>query len=69
MNAYTTANDAKAEIVAAIEASGVVEDASTEYDIDAIFDATYAFDAERQVFEQSVDVDGFWAAVEAHATA
>lgn len=61
---FTTANDAKAEIVTSIEASQVVS--ADKYDIDAIFDATYTFDAERQVFEQAVDADEFWVIVRQH---
>jgi len=67
MSTFTTATDAKAEIATTIENSGVVEDAAAEYDVDAIFDATYGFDATTQVFVQTADVDTFWAEVESHA--
>lgn len=58
---FTTADDAKAYIATAIEAG----DASREeFDIDAIFDAAFEYSTELQMFVQTVDEDGFWAAVQ-----
>lgn len=55
------------EIIAAIEASGVIRDARRDYDVDAIADEV--IDSEMRgpnpVFFQRPDVD-FWAIVQAH---
>jgi hypothetical protein len=60
---YTT-KDAVIEqvIVPAIEASGVAR--ADEYDLDAIFDATFEYDPDLQAFVQDGTVEDFWAAVE-----
>lgn len=61
---FTTANDAKAAIVDAIEAGDAQ---AGDYDVDAIFDATYEWDVAGQRFVQTAEVAEFWAAVEANA--
>lgn len=62
---YTTRDDAiDAEIIKPIEASGVVEDARAEFDIDAIADEVLG-DYE-QGFTCTVDEDAFWEIVTAH---
>lgn len=55
---YTTADDAMAEIVRAL---GEYAD---DFDVALIFAATYSWNFEMQRFEQCVDVEGFWRAVE-----
>ena len=73
----TTAEDAKNEIITAIE-SGDVQDARAEFDVDAIFDATYAYRVDRDSrtgqellntagFEDITDHDTFWSIVYEHA--
>jgi hypothetical protein len=57
---YTTADDAKDSIIAAIEAGDATRD---DFDIDAIFETVFDYSADLQAFVQVVDVDGFWAAV------
>ncbi|MGV9827295.1 hypothetical protein [Gordonia sp. NPDC003429] len=61
---FTSRDDAVAEVVRAIEASGVVADAWAEYDVPAICDAvigTYATG-----YAQTVTTDEFWACVQRH---
>lgn len=59
---YTTRHDAEQQIVTAMENSGVI-DARSEFDIDAIFEATHEYSADLQAFVQTVDVEHFWLAV------
>lgn len=54
----TTAQDVRAEIS---EALGEYAD---QHDIDQIADACYEYSPETGRFEQIVDTDGFWVAVE-----
>ncbi|MGQ7788909.1 hypothetical protein [Nesterenkonia sp. K-15-9-6] len=66
---HATRADVITHITQAIEAAGSpVDDAAAEYDLDGIADATFEYSAELQGFVQTVDTEGFWAAVEAHAT-
>ena len=58
---FTTANEAKAEIAKTIETGDATAD---EYNIDAIFDQTYAWYAAKQVFTQNADPEMFWEIVE-----
>lgn len=74
-NRYSTADEAKAAITAAIEAGGAAT--GSEYDIDAIFAASYEYktDTDEQGnqllstagFEQVVDEAAFWGIVEENA--
>ncbi|MDK8345411.1 hypothetical protein QP868_02355 [Brevibacterium sp. UMB1308A] len=80
MKLYTTLDEAiNREIVAAIEATGVVKDAHAEYDIDAIADEVLeyvdgyeeernAYNLNRQGFRlrEDIDHDEFWDAVAKH---
>ena len=80
MTRYTTRTEAiDREIIEAIEAGGVVEDAHAEYDIDAIADEVFEFvdgwDEERgayivnrQGWRQKEDItpDDFWDIVAKH---
>ncbi|WP_026821113.1 hypothetical protein [Arthrobacter castelli] len=58
---FTTADDAKAHIIAVIESGDATRD---EFDIEAIFTACYEYSTELQKFVPTVDGDEFWAAVE-----
>lgn len=65
MTRYTTRTEAiTREIVEAIEATGVVEDAHAEYDIDAIADAVLG-DYE-DGYALTVTTDEFWDIVARH---
>ncbi|WP_309080260.1 hypothetical protein [Zhihengliuella sp.] len=66
---YSTRNEAHAATIRAIEAGGGVQDAETEYDVDAIVDEAYEYSAELGGFAQLVDTDGFWELVAKHAKA
>lgn len=66
MTTYTTIADAiEREIVAPIEASGVVSDAYAEYDIEAIRDETLG--SYEQGFACLVPAEHFWDCVRRHA--
>ncbi|GAB3191705.1 hypothetical protein [Nesterenkonia suensis] len=66
---HTTRADVITHITQAIEAAGSpVKDAAAEYNLDAIADATHEYSEELQGFVQTVDTEGFWTAVEVHAT-
>ncbi|WP_166345181.1 hypothetical protein [Phytoactinopolyspora limicola] len=67
MTTYTTNLDAIEAIATAIEAGGTDTAHRDEYDLDAIFRATHEYDAEAGGFVQTVDEDGFWAAVQRQA--
>lgn len=58
---FTTDADAKAFIIDTLETS------EGSYDVDAIYDAAFEYDAERGGIVQAVDEDGFWTIVLAHA--
>jgi hypothetical protein len=60
---YTTADEAKASICEAIEASGAAK--AADYEIEAIFDETFTYRIDK--YEQTVDSDEFWRIVERHA--
>ena len=62
MNTYTTRQDA---IAYAIEPA--LGEYADQHDLDAIFEATFAYDADAQAFVQTADDETFWAAVEANA--
>jgi len=69
---YTTANEAKDEIVKAIASSTSISQdlrkrVNAEYDVDAIFNRTYAWDLKRKVFYSLIDPKAFWTVVERHA--
>lgn len=59
-----TKSDALAHITEAIEATGVVEDAATEYDLHAIADELYTAASGWNI--DDLDTGIFWAAVERH---
>ena len=61
-----TQSDAVAHITEAIEATGVVEDAAAEYDLDAIAQALYIA-AGRSWDITDVDASVFWWCVQRHA--
>lgn len=64
MDTFSTRDEAVAKIVETIEASGVVEDARAEYDVDAIADVVLGdYD---QGYAQQVDEAEFWTVVAAH---
>lgn len=61
---FTTKRDAiEQAITPAIEGTGEVK--VSEFNVDAIFDEAFTWTGSG--FEQSVDVDEFWAIVERHA--
>lgn len=60
-----TPYDARREIIQAIEAGGVVENAEGTYDIDSIIDEAYTFTGDHKE-RQSVDTDTFWEIVKSH---
>lgn len=63
---YATRNEAiHRQIIAPIEATGVVQDAKAEFDVDAIADAVLAGHADG--YAQTVTADEFWAVVSRHA--
>lgn len=66
---YATKDDAMyREVIEPIEASGVVESAADEFDVEAIFDETVTFDSGRQQFVPTAeDPEEFWASVARHA--
>lgn len=71
MDRFTTADDAKAAISEAIQASGEVTDAAADYDIDAIFADCYSYDPalghiQDAGFVSQVDGEDFWALVQRH---
>lgn len=60
---YDTKDDVMAYvIIPAVEAGHVAS--REDFDLDAIFDATFRYDEAEQAFVQVGDVDDFWAAVE-----
>lgn len=61
MNIFTTRQDAIDHAIAP------ALDKVTDFDLDAIFEATFTYDAARQGFVQTADEDEFWAAVQAAA--
>lgn len=77
MTAFTTAYEARAAIIDIIEATGVIQDAAAEFDLDAIAGELVLFrdgyDADRAAYitnaagyEIDEDAD-FWGIVEANA--
>jgi len=75
---YSTKPEAvQAEVIAPIEASGMVADARAEFDVDAIADRVIAFEdgvdaggvthLNRQGFYCTVEPGEFWQVVAAHA--
>ena len=70
MKTYSTYREAIQNLVDAIEASGVVNDARAEYDIDAIcYEILRSGLTERGNYAVWVDADpvAFWASVQRHA--
>lgn len=60
---FTTTADAAEHVTASVQGpSG--ETSAADFDIDAIVDEVFTFDADRQVFVETGD---FWASVERHA--
>ena len=69
---FTTTNAAKDEIVQVIAGSESIgpelrERVAAEFDVDEIFDVTYAWDSTRQAFYCRGDHDTFWTVVQRHA--
>lgn len=63
---YTTRTDAiHHQIITPIEATGVVQDAAAEFDVDAIAHAVLAGPADG--YTQTVTADEFWDVVSKHA--
>lgn len=61
MTIFTTRQDAIDHAIAP------ALDKVADFDLDAIFEATFTYDAARQGFVQTADEDEFWAAVQAAA--
>ena len=67
MSEFQTRDDAiRREIVEPIEATGVVEDAWAEFDVEAIADLT--LEARADGYRSKVDPDEFWEIVMKNAT-
>lgn len=64
---FTTRTEAWQATVAAIESGGAVDDAQSEFVIDAIVDAAYEYSSTQQAFVQTVGTEDFWKLVETHA--
>ncbi|WP_102157811.1 hypothetical protein [Zhihengliuella halotolerans] len=64
---YTTAADAQAAIIAAVEARSTCPLVESWYDVPLIFEEAFAFDAERQAFVQTVTEAEFWTLVQHYA--
>ena len=60
---YTTFADCKQEVAAAINAGAADE---SEYDIDAIAEECFTWDADDQCYESTATIDGFWTLVANH---
>lgn len=67
MTTFSTRDEAINYVIASIEATGVVQDATAEYDIDAIADAVIGDYPDYEIAEDGEGVQEFWAIVEAHA--
>lgn len=64
---FATSDDVHTEIVTALESSAEVADADAEFDIEAIADECFVYDAAAGGFVQSADTVEFWASVERNA--
>ena len=62
---FTTRNNARAQVAAAIEGNGRDIARREEYDIEAIIGATFGFDPRRGYVQTATEED-FWKAVERH---